>query len=410
MTVHDRAMDRPTGPQERHHRTMVAFAVVAIIVAVADVLVSLRVGRFAADDLLGMIGVLAFVGIGALILDRRPGEPVGRICLAIGLLFIIGSTLRLVVALFDKQPGSLPEPVGVIAVLASIFISLAILLGGPLLISRFPHRSTGRRQRGAENVLLTVTALAIVFSTTQPRVLEYQWIEAVLNPLHIEGFPVAEGDLTTLTWLTYALTFLVTTFGLVRRYRSGGPVVRAQVRWFAASIAISLVWLVLIALDSIWRPLGDAAWGLWIMSLLLPPLGIAIAILRYRLFDIDRIISNAIGYGLVSVVLFAVFAGVNLALVSQVSPLVNNEGIAVAASTLLAAALFNPLRTRVQRVVDGRFHRARYDAERLVADFSGRLRDELDLPTLAEELAGVADRAVNPRTTSIWLRRAGERR
>ena len=137
--------------------------------------------------------------------------------------------------------------------------------------------------------------------------------------------------------------------------------------------------------------LNGIAWALWIASLLLPPIAIAIAILRYRLYDIDRIVSNAIGYGVVTVVLFAVFAGVNVVLVSQVSPLVNNEGIAVAASTLLVAALFNPLRTRVQRAVDRRFHRARYDADEMVQDFAARLRDELDLATLVDDLAMIAD-------------------
>ena len=135
--------------------------------------------------------------------------------------------------------------------------------------------------------------------------------------------------------------------------------------------------------------LNGIAWALWIASLLLPPIAIAIAILRYRLYDIDRIVSNAIGYGVVTVVLFAVFAGVNVVLVSQVSPLVNNEGIAVAASTLLVAALFNPLRTRVQRGVDRRFHRARYDADEMVQDFAARLRDELDLATLVDDLATI---------------------
>ena len=100
------------------------------------------------------------------------------------------------VALFDKQPGSLPEPVGVIAVLASIFINLAILLGGPLLISRFPHRSTGRRQRGAENVLLTLTAVAMVALDISAVALEYSG-SRLPNPFHIRGFPVGEGDLIT---------------------------------------------------------------------------------------------------------------------------------------------------------------------------------------------------------------------
>ncbi|MFL5669410.1 MAG: hypothetical protein ACJ77U_08485 [Chloroflexota bacterium] len=405
MTTHDPEMDGPTPPARRRHRMMVALVAVAIAVVAADVLVSVAVGGgFAADDLLGVLGVLGFMSIGALILDRRPGEPVGRICIAIGLLFAVGDSLRLVVILMDAGPGPLPTAGVVLVVVASILVNMAILLGGPLLISRFPLRSIGRTQRRAEDVLLTVTAMAVVISTVQQQVLEFQWIDTAINPLHIDGLPVSDGGLFTLSFLTYGLTYLVTAFGLVRRYRDGGPVVRAQIRWFGASIGASLVFLVLIVIEPIWQPLGEFAWTLWIASLLLPPIGIAIAVLRYRLFDIDRIISNAIGYGLVTIVLFGIFTAVNLVLVSQVSPLVDNEGIAVAASTLLVAALFNPLRTKVQRSVDRRFHRARYDAQRLVSDFSGRLRNELDLPTLSLELASVAERAVQPKTTTLWLR------
>ena len=156
--------------------------------------------------------------------------------------------------------------------------------------------------------------------------------------------------------------------------------------------------------DNARRVVGDIAWSAWFLSLLLPPIAIGVAILRYRLYDIDRIVSNTIGYGFVTVVLFGLFVVVNLALVSQVSPLVNNEGVAVAGSTLLVAALFNPLRTRVQGAIDRRFHRAHYDAERMVSEFAARLRDELDLPTLATELAAATTDAVQPTSAGLWLR------
>ena len=179
---------------------------------------------------------------------------------------------------------------------------------------------------------------------------------------------------------------------------------RAQVRWFAAAIVVSLALLITMIVSTGNESLNGIAWPLWILSPLLPPLALAISILRYRLYDIDRIISNAIGYGVVTVILFVVFAAANLLLVSNVSPIVRIESVAVAASTLLVAVLFDPLRRRVQRGVDQRFRREHYDAQRIVAEFAGRLRNELDLPTLSGELASVADRAVRPRTTSLWLR------
>ena len=407
MTQHHPPMDLPPAPPTRHHSTMVALVGVAIVVALADAVISISVGGLDGDDLLAVLGVLGFTSIGALVLDRRPGEPVGRICLAIGLLFSLGATVRLAAILIDAQPGPLPDPVVVMAIVASTLVNMAILLGGPMLITRFPRRSADRRQRRAEDLWLSITAVAVVLSTTQQARIEYQWIDEMPNPLHLQGFPIGDGDLFTIALMVYALTYLVATVGLVGRYRSGGAVVRAQIRWFGASVGLSLVFLGLIALDSIWRPIGDYAWSLWIVSLLLPPIGLAIAILRYRLFDIDRIISNAIGYGLVTFVLFIVFAVVNLTLVSQVSPLVNNEGIAVAASTLLVAALFTPLRTRVQWSVDRRFHRTRYDGDRMVQAFAGRLRDELDLATLATDLVETTAGAVAPTSAALWLRGSG---
>jgi hypothetical protein len=147
---------------------------------------------------------------------------------------------------------------------------------------------------------------------------------------------------------------------------------------------------------------------LWIASLLLPPIAIAIAILRYRLYDIDRIVSNAIGYGMVTVVLSAVFVSVDLLLVavfSQVVAGLEGNGIAVAAATLVAAALFSPVRQRVQRAVDQRFHRTRYDAERTVAGLSARLRDEVDIGRLRDDILDVVVRSVEPEVAQLWLRR-----
>ncbi len=207
--------------------------------------------------------------------------------------------------------------------------------------------------------------------------------------------------------LVYGLSYLVTAVGLVNRYRLGGSIVRAQIRWFAAAIAASLLLFLATVLSSGNEAINSVAWSTWILSLFLPPIAIAIAILRYHLYDIDRIISNAIGYGVVTIVLFTIFAAVNLALVSQMSPLVNDEGVAVAASTLLVAALFNPLRRRVQAAVDRRFHRARYDADRMVADFSGRLRDEVEIGRLRLDILDTVDRSVEPTSAALWLRGVG---
>ncbi len=297
-----------------------------------------------------------------------------------------------------------------VAVIADLLTSFVILLSGPLVVSRFPHRAAATWQRRLEDGLVAVVALVLIAQATRPGPLDFDLVEAVENPIHLDWIPSSGYDVLPFAFTAYGAAYLVTIVGLVIRYRSGGAVVRAQIRWFAAAAGVTLGLLILLFLTTGDEAISNVLWVAWIGSLLLPPIAIAIAILRYRLYDIDRIISNTIAYGLVTVVLFAMFVVLNLALVSQVSPLVNNEGVAVAASTLLVAAMFNPLRTRVQRAVDRRFHRARYDAQRMVDDFAGRLRDELDLPTLTGELATATSHAVQPSMATVWLRaRASDR-
>jgi hypothetical protein len=390
-------MDHRAVPATRGQLVLLALVIAAIAVAGLYSLVN-------ASDLAGLFAVLAFTTVGGLIVYRRPAEPIGRLCLGIGVVSALGLCLRSVAVVIDRGPGPLPPAAALIAVIADLLTSLVILASGPLVVSRFPQRAAAAWQRRLEDGLLAVVTLVVFAQATRPGPLDFGLAEPVENPIHLDWIPSSGYDLLGFAFVAYGAAYLVTTVGVVIRYRRGGSVVRAQIRWFAAAAGVTLGLLILLFLTSGNQAISDVLWVAWIGSLLLPPIAIAIAILRYRLYDIDRLISNAIGYGLVTVVLFAVFAGVNLALVSQLSPLVNNEGIAVAASTLLAAALFNPLRTRVQRVVDGRFHRARYDAERLVAEFSGRLRDELDLPTLAGELAMTSRRAVEPSSSSVWLR------
>jgi len=399
-------MNEPASRPGRHRWAIRGMVAAAILVVIVGALSSLSTTGVQVD-MIGAIGVVAFTVVGALILERRPGEPVGRICLGVGLTYSVAAVLRLATSFIDGLPGPLPPFGAALAVSGSTLTSLALLLSGPMLISRFPARATSRWQRRVEDILMVTVGLIVTVGVARPGPVEVGSIEAAQNPLGLDWVPGDAGALFALTAVTYATAYLATTIGLVRRYRVGGPIMRAQIRWFAGSIAVSLCLLVVMILSSGDETLNRIAWALWIVSLLLPPIAIAIAILRYRLYDIDRIVSNAIGYGVVTVVLFAVFAAVNLVLVSQVSPLVNDEGVAIAASTLLVAGLFNPLRTRVQRSVDRRFHRARYDADRMVRDFASRLRDELDLATLATDLAAITTSAVEPTSAVLWLRARG---
>jgi hypothetical protein len=145
-------------------------------------------------------------------------------------------------------------------------------------------------------------------------------------------------------------------------------------------------------------------WGLWAIASILPAVAVAIAISRHHLYDIDRLISRSIAYVVVTVILVGLFGGLVIGLQWLLSPLTNGETIVVAASTLIVATLFAPLRSRVQAVVDRRFDRAGYDAARTVEAYAGRLRDELDLATLTGDLQRVTASTVQPVATGVWLR------
>ncbi|HEY8847409.1 MAG TPA: hypothetical protein VIM24_12155, partial [Candidatus Limnocylindrales bacterium] len=179
---------------------------------------------------------------------------------------------------------------------------------------------------------------------------------------------------------------------LIVRYRHGGATERQQLKWFASVAVVTAIGF------------GQPSDQLSFASLALLPVGVGIAILRYRLYDIDRVISRTISYGLITALLVIVFLVANLALQSLLSFVTTGNSLAVAGSTLLAAALFTPVRRRVQQIVDRRFDRARYDGERTASAFSIRMRDATDLPKVTDDLDVTVRRAIAPRSLGIWLR------
>ncbi len=403
----------------RWHRFAVAAPFVAVTFAVIDLAASWSGRGLTLIVWMTVGGMVAFTIVGGLIETRRPGQVVGRICLTVGSLLIVSGLFALIAATLDARPGRIPQLGALLEVISTAGLGLLLLGGGPLLVSRFPEGREPGRLAGLLDGLLVLSGGLFLLIMFKPGPITTGSIEPVDNPLGLVGIPlVSDQGGSSIGLLAYGVAIALAAIGLVRRYLRGQPVVRAQIRWLGASVALSLGLLSLMLVltinedaaaieGNVWHVVGDIAWTAWFLSLLLPPIAIGVAILRYRLYDIDRIVSNTLGYGLVTVVLFATFVAINLALVSQVSPLVNNEGVAVAGSTLLVAALFNPLRTRVQRVIDRRFHRARFDADRTLSEFAARLRDQLDLPTLSADLATTSARAVEPTTSGVWLRGHG---
>jgi hypothetical protein len=197
-----------------------------------------------------------------------------------------------------------------------------------------------------------------------------------------------------------ALTMVVAAASLVRRFRRSRGSERQQLRWLGLVAALAPLVVLATAAGIVTERLVLASWAIGLYLALLP-LAIAAAIARYRLYDLDRIISRTLAYGLLTVLLGLGYAIVVLGLGGLLG---RRSSLVVAAATLAVAALFQPARRRVQELVDRRFNRRRYDAARTVQAFSARLRDQVDLTTLTGELLAVVDQTMQPTQASLWLR------
>jgi hypothetical protein len=206
--------------------------------------------------------------------------------------------------------------------------------------------------------------------------------------------------------LLLASAAIASLASLVLRWRRARGIERAQLKWLAFAVSVEIPVLFVFGVDvfRIDPRLGTIA---AIVATPLIPIAIGIAILRYRLFEIDRIISRTLSYAVVTITLAIVFVGAVLGLQAILAPVTGGKPVAVAASTLIAAALFQPLRRRVKSAVDRRFNRARYDAQRTADAFAARLRDQVDLEGLSGDLQAVVGRTLEPSTTVVWVRSRG---
>ena len=358
--------------------------------------------------------IVLYAGTGHLIMARRPGNAIGALLALIGLALAI-EILTEQYPLYGlvTAPGSLPAP-RVVGWLSIVVATLAIYLL-LFLVLLFPDgRLPSRRWRPVRAGILVVMAATVV-SQMQAGTSVSGGLTNVLddarasypNPLGI--FPRHgwfSGFVAAVAAAAIVVGALVVASVFVRR-RGASPERRKQLEWLGYVGAVALFWVVLLVIGAA-SGLGgsDPAIGaaLWAVMILTPAVGIplacVVAVLKYRLYDIDRVISRTVSYAVVTGLLVGLYAGLVL-LADHVLPV--HDSITVAGATLIVAALFNPVRRRVQHVVDRRFNRTRYDAELMTAAFAARLQDATDLDVVHADLAATVDRALEPGHVSLWL-------
>jgi hypothetical protein len=345
----------------------------------------------------GVATTVAFALVGGLVASRRPSNPLGWLFVGIGLSGALGVlTERYAAYALVVEPGSLPGAVPVAWLGAFAWFPAFGLV--PLALLLFPDgRLPDRRWRpaawaAAGGLVVCTVCLALTF------------LGDPVASITAEGAdpspPAAVLVAAALGAAALVAGALAAVGAVVLRWRRSGGVERQQLKCLVLAAATFLASTLVAVVAANWLEVPGA--GLvGLVGAVAVPVGAAVAILRYRLYDLDRIINRTLVYGVLTALLAAVYAA-GAVLVPRLLRLDQSQ-LAVAASTLGVAALFQPLRRRVQQVVDRRFNRARYDAARTVERFSARLRDEVDLDSLTGELLGVVDRTVQPAALSLWL-------
>jgi len=352
-----------------------------------------------AGGLLFVGGIAAFSTVGAVLITRVPSNLIGPLLLVVGTSFVASIVIGDYGAFGAMQDPVWPgySEAAAIGNAMLIYPILIALIGVPLF---FPDgRLPSPRFRWIVRILIGFMAVwAIEAIQTVVRGGGAGEENAVLV-----AFAPVFSAMEIFEFVAMFLIFGGAVSAVWLRYRRGGPVERQQIKWLVAVVAFgAIIWPLSFLVQD--RPIADALSLIGIVGLFALPIVIGIAILRYRLFEIDRIISRTIGYAAVTGILAVVFGGAILVLSGALSTFAQGQTVAVAASTLAVFALFQPVRRRVQSVVDHRFDRARYDAERTAVAFAERLRNETDMERVTMDLAATATVTVAPAALGIWLR------
>ena len=347
--------------------------------------------------------VLALVSsaiVGAVLASRRPRHPVGWLLLGVGLSI----ALSVLVESYTKYgllvpAGSLPGARYLVGFAVVTFTVIWLSCAGFVLLLTPTGSLPSPRWRWWARVAGAAPALVALASAIQPDPLAPDWYG---NPLAVPALYRLLAVPGAVAAVVVLASVLVGAVSLLLRYRRARGVERLQLRWLALAAALA-GGLLLVALVAGYLGRDPVVLASISMCVALLPLATGAAILRYRLYDLDRIISRTLAYGLLTVLLGLGYAAVVLGLGGLLG---QDSSLVVAAATLAVAALFQPARRRIQAGVDRRFNRRRYDAAQTIGDFSARLRHQVDLDTLTAEVMAVVDQTMQPTWASLWLRPA----
>ncbi len=345
-----------------------------------------------------LLGAVSAATVGVVLASRRPRHPVGWLLLAFGLFLVATGAAAQYLAWGLVRPGTLPAArYAALYYPASVFTAL-ILLGFVLLLTPTGSLPAPRWRWWARAMVAVPVALLVVVTLAPGSVDPYY--QAVGGPFDFHGLG---GVLLVANQVALAVTNLavvVAAGSLVVRFRRARGVERQQLRWVALAAAVMVLAAVGVVAGLAIGATAVVTWAVSVCVVVLP-LAIGAAILRYRLYDLDRIISRTLAYGLLTVLLGGGYAGVVLGL-SQL--LGRQSSLVVAGATLAVAGVSQPARRRIQQVVDRRFNRRRYNTARTIEAFATRLRQQIDLDALTAELLTVVDQTMQPMSSSLWLR------
>jgi len=362
----------------------------------------------------GLFWFVPYAGVGTLLAIRRPGTSIGWILIALSWAVVLtASTIDATAAQFDEGNMN-PVTAGVAIVDAQagyVEFYLLALLSIVFPTGRLPARRWGTVARVALGLVLAVGVAAIFMPKIPVNLPEAPTSVGVRNP--VAAFP--ELPIWQLfTPDTVIIPFVVLLAGsvvsLLVRYRRATGLERQQLRWIAAALGLVIAGVLAGFIISAAIPGASESGVAWIGPIIaIPcvPIAIGIAVLRYRLYEIDRIISRTISWALSSGLIAALFAGLIVALQALLAPLTSESSLAVAGSTLVAAAVFQPVRRRIQAAVDHRFNRRRYDAERIVDAYAAQLRGVTDLDAIEAGAVDAVARSLGPSGAGVWIRPTG---